>query len=176
MKRREKKKKNSLRSIILWFQNNLLSSLMLNRTQPSIATFKSRMYYCPNFPSSPMCSCPTLEQRSFTKDLAIIIDELMSWQHLVDTTSARIRICFRKTQRLSSTIYFSLCQSIITYCIPIKGCMCETRFIKLKRAQSSVLKVIGRLSYRYPTKCLIAESKLLTARQLLVSNTITVST
>ena len=70
------------------------------------------------------------------------------------------------------TVYISLCQSVLCYCIPAWGGTYKTLFLKLERAQRYVLKVIHGKPRLYPTTDLYRESQVLTVRQLFVLRTI----
>lgn len=65
-------------------------------------------------------------------------------------------------------VYLALCQSVITYCIPVWGGAAKTKFIVVERAQRAVLKVMLGRPYRFPTTELYTNCKLLTVRQLFV--------
>lgn len=72
---------------------------------------------------------------------------------------------------LTKTVYFSLCQSIITYCITSWGGACKSFMTQIERAQRAILKVSHFLPFRYPTKSLYKKCEVLTVRQLFILNT-----
>jgi hypothetical protein len=65
-------------------------------------------------------------------------------------------------------VYYTLAQSIITYCIPAWGGAGVTHLLKLERAQRAVLKVMTRKPFRYPTTQLYADCVVLSVRRLYV--------
>lgn len=72
------------------------------------------------------------------------------------------------TADLLKTVYYSLCQSVLSYCISVWGGACKTKIIKVERAQRSVLKVMLFKPFRYPTQSLFDECQLLSTRQLFI--------
>ncbi|PZC86430.1 hypothetical protein B5X24_HaOG209149 [Helicoverpa armigera] len=65
-------------------------------------------------------------------------------------------------------VYFALVQSVIGYCITVWGGATKTKFLRVERAQRAILKVMTKKPYRYPTKELYSNCKVLTVRQLFV--------
>ncbi|KAJ8705100.1 hypothetical protein PYW08_012420 [Mythimna loreyi] len=68
-------------------------------------------------------------------------------------------------------VYFSLCQSILGYCIVSWGSAAKSHMMKIERAQRALLKVAYRRPYRYRTNLLYAETKVLRVRQLYILST-----
>lgn len=69
-------------------------------------------------------------------------------------------------------IYFSLCQSVLSFGITTWGGAPKTHILKLERAQRAVLKVMTFKHFRYSTIQLYQDCKVMTVRQLFVLNTI----
>ena len=65
-------------------------------------------------------------------------------------------------------IYLALCQSILSYCIPIWGGAGSTLMLSLERAQRTILKIMTHKRIRYPTNQLYSECGVLTVRQLFI--------
>lgn len=65
-------------------------------------------------------------------------------------------------------VYYSLCQSVLNYCITAWGAAGKTSFIKVERAQRALLKVAYRRPFRYPTNTLYTEVGVLRVRQLYI--------
>lgn len=70
------------------------------------------------------------------------------------------------------TVYYSLCQSLIAYCISSWGGACKSNMIQLERAQRAILKVSSFKPFRFPTKELYDHFGVLTVRQLFILQTI----
>lgn len=66
------------------------------------------------------------------------------------------------------TVYLSLCQSLLTYCITCWGSVVKSRLRKVEIAQRAILKVAYKKPFRYPTKKLYQETNFLTVRQLYI--------
>ncbi|CAB3258559.1 unnamed protein product [Arctia plantaginis] len=167
-----------------WLANNLLT-LNLEKTtyltfainpssQPAVDSITIKAHTCPI--NSLKCSCPSLNRTSSTKYLGVTLDHFLNWYEHMQILAARVRkliYVFKKLRNsadlpILKTIYTSLCESIITYCIPLWGGSAKTRFIDLERAQRAVLKVMLRKPYRYPTNQLYKDAACLTVRQLYV--------
>lgn len=173
---------NSLKCIVNWLQLNLLT---LNVSKTNFIPFSMdyrteapsqleiRVHTCSD-PSS--CSCETLARVNKTKYLGLVIDDRLKWYHQIHSTASKVRrliYIFKSLRNCADgstlkMIYLSLCQSVITYCIPVWGGAAKTKFIEVERAQRAVLKVMLGKPYRFPTTELYAECNLLTVRQLFV--------
>lgn len=122
------------------------------------------------------CDCICLDKVSSLKYLGVILDDRLNWSHHLQVLSGRIRklmIVFRKLRHVAEwsflkTIYYSLCQSIIDYCIPVWGGSAKTKMLSIERAQRAVLKVITYRPIIYPTTQLYTDCKVLTVRQLFI--------
>lgn len=122
------------------------------------------------------CSCNFINKVTEIKYLGVLIDQRLSWYAHLELLMSRMRklIWVFKTIRnvadakLLKTIYISLAQSVLTYCVPVWGGAAKTRFLELERAQRSLIKVIYLKPYRYSTNSLYKTCDLLTVRQLYV--------
>lgn len=172
----------SLKTVMNWLLLNLLT-LNVAKTNfiPFFINYRNKAppeyviiaHTCSN-PNS--CSCAKLTRVNYTKYLGVVIDDGLKWYNQIDNTASKVRklIYIFKSLRHCADIstlkivYLALCQSVITYCIPVWGGAAKTKFIVLERAQRAVLKVMYGKSYRFPTTELYTETKLLTVRQLFV--------
>ena len=83
----------------------------------------------------------------------------MSWKdHIVSATSRtrKLIFLFKKLRgsadsKTLKTVYYSLAQSIFTYCIVVWGGAVKTFIMRLERAQRAVLKVMLNKPLRFPT-------------------------
>lgn len=105
-----------------------------------------------------------------------MIDDRLSFQKHIQSLSGRGRrlINIMRLLRNSATkdtlqlVYTSLCQSILSYCIRCWGGSHKTNMIALERAQRSILKVMLKKPFRYPTTALYKEINVLTIRKLFI--------
>lgn len=169
-----------------WLEENLLTlniaktsylQFRFANTTPVAVTLK--VHSC-DFPGNGLqCSCLTISQTTNMKYLGVVLDEKLSWRPQVELTASRVRKliwAFKKLRLVADfdllrTLYFSLAQSIIGYCITVWGGACKTIMIRLERAQRSLLKVMTFKPYRFPTVTLYKNCTVLTVRQLYVLNT-----
>lgn len=123
------------------------------------------------------CTCPVLQKTDYYKYLGIFIDHNLNFQHHIDMISSRIRklIYVFKTLRhiiidfsTLKTLYYALCQSLITYCISSWGGAHKSSMLKIERAQRAILKVMSFLPFRFPTITLYQKTNVLTVRQLFI--------
>lgn len=120
------------------------------------------------------CNCFCLERVSTIKYLGVFLDDRLNWFRHFHELTGRIRklmVVFRKLRRVADvqllmTVYYSLCQSIIDYCITAWGGAPKTNMIAIERAQRAVLKVMFFKHKMYPTAQLYNECRVLTVRQL----------
>lgn len=104
----------------------------------------------------------------------------MTWQpHIISLTNRirRLLQIFRNLRDAADSttvknVYYSLCQSLLTYCITIWGGTATSHLLKLERAQRAVIKVMFRKPRLYNTNKLYEECRLLTVRQLFIFNTV----
>ena len=146
-------------------------------TQPD-DSFVIRAHTC--IEDMEQCLCPPLVRTTQIRYLGIMIDNLLSWKAHIDGTSSRVRklIAIFKSLRHSADlstlrmVYFSLCQSVLSFGITAWGGAPKSYNIKLERAQRAVLKVMTFKHFRYNTTQLYQDCKVMTVRQLFVLNTI----
>lgn len=173
----------ALRKIVEWLDRNLLS-INLNKTTfltfsasaSSLPpdTFSITAHRCKD--NEPSCSCTLLAQSHTVKYLGVQIDRFMTWKEQIDLTTSRMRkliYIFRMLRRSADKetlkmVYYSLAQSVLTYCLSAWGGAFKTRFLKLERAQRAVLKVIYSKPIRFPTTDLYSVAKVLSVRQLYI--------
>lgn len=172
-----------LKYVSNWLSKNILT---LNKEKTKFMTFSIcnnkqpsnlniKIHTCDGYPS---CNCHSLENVHSIKYLGIILDQNLNWKRQIEMTSTRIRklICiFKKLKHIKDKqtlkiIYFSLCQSIITYGISAWGGAKKTLLIKAERAQRAIIKIINCKPFRYPTKKLFEEFAVLTVRQLFIKS------
>lgn len=177
-----------LKEIMSWLRDNLLT-LNLNKTkfvtfsktistQPQTDSIHIRAHTC-NYPSSSPCSCLALQRASFVRYLGVMVDQLLNWQEHIKSLTGRVRKLIRVFKRLRhlplhllKTTYYALCQSLLAYCISVWGGTCKTHMIRVERSQRGVLKTMLSKPFRFPTKTLFAEIKILTVRQLFILKTV----
>lgn len=120
------------------------------------------------------CKCENLQRVPNTKYLGIIIDEKLTFKEHIAATSSRVRKVTHVMKLLRDvappnllrTIYLTLCQSIVSYCILAWGGASSSHLILLERAQRAVLKTMFKRPYRYPTILLYEEAQVLSVRKL----------
>lgn len=172
-----------------WLRSNLLS---LNIAKTKYITFGIRAALhnecfsiighksasCAISPSS--CCCAVLEKVNSIKYLGIVIDDRLSFIPHITEVTTRIRkltAVFRAIRDSAEwdvvrMLYYSICQSIITYCITSWGGSYKTHMLQLERAQRGLLKCSTSRPYRYPTVDLYKECQVLTVRQLFVQHAV----
>lgn len=178
----------ALKVVMYWLDSNLLT-LNINKTkfltfspctssQPP-STYLIRAHRC--FSSNTAnCTCIPLEKVTYVKYLGVYIDQTLSWKTHIDMLTGRIRKLIFTFKKLRSSadletlksVYLSLAQSILTYCIPAWGGTYVTSLLKLERAQRAVLKVILKKPFFFPTVDIYSISDVLSVRQLFVLNTV----
>lgn len=181
----------ALNMVLGWLSNNLLT-INLNKTVflpfslqsialPPLETIVLKAHNCSlSLSSVSDCSCPQLTGTYSTKYLGITIDSLLNWKPHIEMLTSRVRklIYIFKRLRVSAeyetlkSVYYALCQSVISYCITAWGGAPKLHLLKLERAQRAVLKVMTFKPFRYPTDELYRDCQVLTVRQLFVLHTI----
>lgn len=129
---------------------------------------------------SKLCSCPELQSASEYKYLGVLIDDKLNFRPHINLLANRIRklmFLFKNIRHIGSeqlikTVYFAMCQSLLTYCNTSWGGAPKSIMIDLERAQRAVLKVSLSLPFTFPTFDLYKKTKVLTVRQLFILNTI----
>lgn len=179
---------NGFELVSRWLSLNLLSLntdktkymtfSIVSSTQPSPGSYSIIAHSTACLFSPHICNCSHLN--SVDKYLGVILDNQLNFSEHVNVLSGRVRklIYIFKTMRhvanpsLIKTIYFVLCQSIITYCITVWGGADVTKLLNLERAQRAVLKISNFWPIRTPTTIVYEITKVLTVRQLFILNII----
>lgn len=179
-------------TISKWLNNNLLT---LNATKTKYLCFHKTNASKPDptndsvtvhscFPLSGViptdCNCDSITRAKHIKYLGITIDEKFTFLNHIQVTATRVRKLIYPMKLLRNaanrtllrTVYLSICQPVMTYCISVWGGAAITKMIILERAQRSLLKTIYGKSKRFPTKDLYTECKLLSLRKLYISKII----
>lgn len=120
------------------------------------------------------CKCGSIERVESLKYLGVIIDERLTFKEHMISMSKRVRkllYVFKNLRdiddgKIIKLVYYSLCQSIINYCILAWGCAAASTLIILERAQRGVLKVALKKPIRFPTTTLYEEAQVLSVRKL----------
>ncbi|KAJ8714772.1 hypothetical protein PYW07_002997 [Mythimna separata] len=173
----------TIRTVMKWLSTNLLT-LNLSKTKviqflppnsplPPPDSIKLRAHICHD---AMLCKCSYLTMVSSIKYLGVHIDEKLDWRVHTDTLCSRLRklmYLFKELRHAAdletaTLVYRSLCESIITYCIPVWGGTFKTVMLRVERAQRAVLKVMHFRRRDYPTAQLYSDAQVLTVRKLYV--------
>lgn len=178
---------SAMRVVMIWLNNNLLT---LNPDKTIFTTFSLSASTLPQQPLSIFahccnpdvitCSCSTLQHSNSVRYLGVHLDSLLTWKDHLDTIVRKLRklIYIFKTLRsivdtqTLKSVYLSLVQSILTYCITVWGGSAKTRFLRVERAQRAILKVMFHKPVLFPTSEVFKIAKVLTVRQLFIRNVI----
>lgn len=171
-----------------WLYNNLLT---LNTEKTKYITFSPANSHQTNITSLNIthhscnhthasCSCPNIQKVDSIKYLGIIIDKNLNFNAHIELLAKRIRkliYIFKNLRHVADakvikSVYFALCQSVLTYCITAWGGSHKTSMIKVERAQRAILKTAYSLPFLYPTDKLYEKCKVLTVRQLFILHTV----
>lgn len=176
--------------VLSWLANNKLAlnvdktkymSFFIKKPTCSLNNFKITAHSSSCLlPHSTHCQCPHIQHTDSIKYLGVILDNTLSFHLHIDTLASRIRkliYVFKNLRhvadsRIMKTVYFALCQSLISYCITVWGGANKTSMLRIERAQRAVLKVSNYLPFLFPTKELYERNEVLTVRQLFILNTI----
>lgn len=170
-----------------WLMANLLT---LNTDKTKFITFQLRKTNKDSEPTHTIvahtcsqinhkCSCPKLSKTNNIKYLGILIDDSLSFKPHINMLATRLRkmiYIFKNLrhvadEKILKTVYFALCQSIITYCITSWGGAAKSIIIELERAQRAILKVSNFLPIYYSTTDLYEKCQVLSIRRLFVLKT-----
>lgn len=124
----------------------------------------------------PNCQCETIGSTRYIRYLGVLIDDHLSFKPHLNLLVTRIRklIYIMKPLRgiapeaVLKMVYLGLGESILSYCIPVWGGARKTNMLSVERAQRSLLKVMYRKPFQYPTTSLYEECQFLTVRQLYI--------
>jgi hypothetical protein len=179
---------HALRTVGAWLSNNMLC-LNINKTcfvtfAPKLqshpdSSFKivAHKHHChPENSSWPACDCTAVQRFNQVRYLGVIVDGVMSWRMHINSVCSRVRkliYVFRKLRNSADkstlkTCYFSLAQSILTYCIAVWGSAKKTHMLQLERAQRAILKVMAFKPIWFPTAQLYGQWEVLSVRKLFV--------
>lgn len=173
---------DGLARIARWLDRNLLT-LNANKTKyvcfyktkaTEPPTLSLKIHKCNNMRLD--CDCATIGRVECIRYLGVLLDENISFKQHIIAVANRVRkiIHIMKLLRdgadrdILMLVYTALCQSIICYCITVWGSASKSFMITLERAQRSVIKVMFRKPFRYPTASLYSEYQILTVRQLYI--------
>lgn len=126
------------------------------------------------------CNCYSLTIASSIKYLGIALDKNLNWKEHINNLKSRLRKLipvFKKVRHLGCShtnkiVYYSLCQSLLSYGIISWGSAPKTTLLKLERAQRFIIKVILYKRLRHPTTDLYKEFQTLSVRQLYIKHAI----
>lgn len=176
---------SGLTNVINWLNTNKLTinisktkylTFSINQLgQPTYNETSVRVHTC-SLTKTTHCQCPNLEKVDCIKYLGVWVDQNLNWHKHVDLLTNRVRKLmpvFKKLRHIEDMalikmVYYSLCQSIVDYCIAVWGGTHKNNIIKLERAQRAVLKVATSKPRLHPTTLLYKECGVLTVRQLFV--------
>lgn len=178
----------SLQVVKTWLDTNLLTlnisktkflSFAISAKTADLGNYHLKIHECHN-PTQSNCNCTAIEKVKVVTYLGIQVDQKLTWQNHIEKLSGRVRklvYFFKRTRnilnpKLLMTVYYALCQSILTYCISAWGGAYKSHLIRLERSQRMVLKIMLGKSYRYSTEQLYKDANVLTVRQLYISNII----
>lgn len=174
---------NGLQVVANWLQNNLLTlnikktkaiNFAVSKRSAPRVNMNLRLHSCNS--NNSCCTCPHLEQADCLKYLGIHLDNRLNWLTHLNYLSSRIRkllFIFKRLGKIADVptvkmVYFSLCQSVVQYCISSWGISGKTYLLKVEKAQRALLKVAYRRPFRYPTNQLYSDVSVLRVRQLYI--------
>lgn len=144
-----------------------------------------RIHTCSNTSMQPYgsdCSCYLIERSHTIKYLGVMIDHNINFKEHIMYLSGKVRRliyvmkCLRDCTptKILRTVYISLCQSVIHFCISVWGSAGKSYFIIIERAQRALLKVALRKPLRFSTDELYREFKVYRVRQLFIINAVNI--
>lgn len=166
-----------------WLKNNLLTLnigktkhmifTIRGNTQPTHDAINIQAHNCGgNLP----CNCPQIIRTSSIKYLGLLVDNNLNWKEHVSALAGRVRklmFIFKTLRNICDkqqliSVYYALCQSVISYGITCWGGCPKSTLLKLERAQRGILKLMTFKQFRYPTTLLYKNVGVLTVRQLFI--------
>lgn len=168
-----------------WLQENyltlnaektkFLTFSIRSNTQPD-HTFSLTAHSCHSNSSSNDCKCVSLQKTETIKYLGVLIDQHLNFKPHINLLTSRVRkliYVFKNLRHIAQPhilkrVYFSLCQSLISYCITSWGGAPKTNLLPLEIAQRAVLKVCTFRNFLYPTHLLYEHCQVLSVRQLFI--------
>lgn len=179
---------SGIQQISIWLRSNLLT---LNVTKTKFIPFTIRKSTLPDpefalkihsctQPLMNNCQCEHISRTTTIKYLGVTIDHHLKWNNHIECTVDRIRKlmwAFRKLRytadnKILTSTYKVLAQSVISYCISVWGGAAKSYLISLERAQRALLKVMFFKPIRFSTYELHSSNKILTTRQIYILNSI----
>lgn len=169
-----------------WLDNNLLTlnatktkyiSFAISSRTADPGTLSLKLHNCGNNVEQ-NCSCVNITAEKVVPYLGVLVDDRLTWDSHIRRLSGRVRKLMHVFKRIRGimsfnlllTVYYALCQSILYYGISAWGGTCKTHLIRLERSQRMVLKVMMNKNFQYSTEKLYKETRVLTVRQLYISN------
>lgn len=159
-------------------------TLTLNTSKTKFITYSINPATQPNTPISlkahkcklqtqVSCHCTPISPTDEIKYLGIIIDRNLKFKSHINVLTGRVRkliYVFKTLRNIANpitirTVYFALCLSIITYCIPCWGGAAKTLLKPLEVAHRAILKVATFRPLLYPTNQLYRNCNVLNVRQ-----------
>lgn len=178
-----------LTKVASWLNSNLLTLntsktnyicfAPYNSGQPG-KNFKVRIHECTSHNRTSGCSCPLLLKLYHTRYLGVVVDQRLSWHPQIESVLKRIRklvwlfksLRHIASEKLLKSLYLSLAQSVIVYCIPVWGGATKSKMLDIERAQRWLLKVMKFKPRRFPTAELYNISEVLSVRKLYIQSVI----
>lgn len=171
-----------------WLDNNLLT---LNLKKTKYICFHKTKASEPKFPTdlkihskcnASACDCGSVDRTECMRYLGVEMDQHLSFKPHIVTLAQRVRKLMyvmrllrdSADKRVLRLVYVSLCESILGYGISVWGGAGKTAMLGLERAQRSVLKVMHRKPFQYPTHQLHTEAGVLSVRQLFICRVVVI--
>ena len=170
--------------VMKWLDNNLLSlnidktkyikfSIREKKNHDKQDSLQLKAHYCRLYNYNLICNCQKITQTHSLKYLGVVVDQHLCWKEHINLLYGRLKrlISIFKSIRyicdyqLLRSIYFALCNSLISYGIIVWGGANKTLLLKIERAQRAIFKVMFCKDYSYPTDTLYKELAMLNVRQ-----------
>ncbi|KAG7305636.1 hypothetical protein JYU34_009730 [Plutella xylostella] len=173
--------------VMRWLDSNLLSLniektkfitfSIIPRTQPNLDKHFLTAHQCGCLDTTlDLCQCENLECTNSIRYLGVILDKHLNFAEHINALSNRVRklvgifsnLRHSANPKIMKTVYYALCQSLLTYCINVWGGAAKSHLLQLERAQRAILKVIHFLPRLTPTTEVYEMAEVLTVRQLFI--------
>lgn len=171
-----------------WLDNNLLT---LNITKTKYLTFSPTISGQPKDTSIILhtcghrqinCTCKTIDRTEKIKYLGLTVDNNLKWTHHILDITKRLRkltyifVTLRDFLTIAQlkTVYFALCQSLLSYGIAAWGGAYRTTLIPLVNVQKLLLRILMRKPPLSSSKELFQQLNLLNIQQLYVGTILTI--
>lgn len=163
-----------------WLTNNLLT---LNTDKTKYMTFSPTTYGQPDDlnltihqcrQNRQACSCNPLKKAEHYKYLGVTIDNRLKWTIHIQNLTSRLRkliyifLSLRNilNRQLMKSVYFALCQSVLSYGIAAWGGTYKTILVPLKNTLKLLIRIILKKPPLFPSKELFKEFTVLQLEQL----------